>query len=144
MSGRCFIDTNIFLYAHDVNFLEKRDSARQLITDEYSSGTVSISTQVLAEFFQVFAGKFKLPYVVALKEIHFMSRCRVIEQTLSLFFSGTALFKRYSLSFWDAMIVAAALEASADVLYTENLQHGMEIESLTIVDPFRNRASAGA
>ena len=58
-----------------------------------------------------------MPYISGIKELHFMSRCRVVEQTLSLLLAGTTLYSKYSLSFWDSMILAAAVESSAEILY---------------------------
>lgn len=136
MNDRVFIDTNIFVYAHDRSDPVKRDRAREVIFNIYRFGNAVISNQVLAEFFQVFVQKFRLPYADALKELHFMSRCPVVEQSVGLVVSATSLFSRYSLSFWDAMIVAAAMEASAGALYSEDMQHGLDIEGVRVVNPF--------
>ena len=65
--------------------------ARNLIYRVYSEEICAISTQVMTEFFQNFVIKFKRPYPDALKEMHFMSRCRVIEQTMSLLLEGARL-----------------------------------------------------
>jgi len=136
MKGRVFFDTNIFLYAHDNNNPGKRGIARDLILNEFKTGNCAVSTQVLAEFFQIYVGKLKMPYINAVKELHFMSRCSVIEQTISLIVSGAALYSQHSLSFWDSMILAAAIKASAEILYTEDMNSGQEIEGVKIINPF--------
>lgn len=136
MSGRAFIDTNVFLYAHDKHNKKKRATAREKIFTLYKTGYCAVSTQVLAEFFQNFVGKFKLSYTDALKELHFMSRCLVVEQSLSLLLAGTTLYNEYSLSFWDSMIVAAAIEAEAGILYSEDLNQGQVFHGVKVVDPF--------
>jgi predicted nucleic acid-binding protein len=136
MSDKVFIDTNVFIYAHDRSEPVKRDRARKLLFDAYRSDRAIISAQVLAEFFHVFAVKFGFPYADTLKELHFMSRCPVVEQSVGLVVSAASLFSRYSLSFWDAMIVAAAVEASAGVLYSEDMQHGLDVEGVRVVNPF--------
>ena len=76
------------------------------------------------------------PHSDALKEMHFMSRCTVIEQTLSLLLEGTRLFNKHSISWWDALIIAAAAESGADILYSEDLQHNQNMRNVKIVKPF--------
>ena len=137
MSVRCFLDTSIFLYAHDESSKRKQNTARNLISRVYSEEICAISTQVMTEFFQNFVIKFKRPYPDALKEMHFMSRCRVIDQTMSLLLEGARLLNEYSVSWWDALIVAAAAESGAEVLYSEDLQHDQIIGGVKIVNPFR-------
>lgn len=119
MNDRCFLDTNIFLYAHDNSEEQKQNIARKLIKHVYSEASCAVSTQVLSEFFQNYVMKFKQPYPDALKEMHFMSRCTVIEQSLSLLLAGAKVFNKYSVSWWDALVIAAAAEAEADILYTD-------------------------
>jgi len=82
MKDRVFLDTDIFLYAHDKNPPKKRDIARDLIFDVYKAGSGAVSTQVLAEFFQTYVVKFTMPSISGIRELHFMSQCRIIEQTL--------------------------------------------------------------
>ncbi len=136
MSDRVFLDTNIFIYSHDKEDAAKRKTARNLIFTTYLKGAAVISAQVMAEFFRVYTEKMEFPYAVAIKELHFMSQCRVIEQNIALVISAASLYSRYSLSFWDAMIVAAAVESSAEILYSEDLQSGQEIEGVRVMDPF--------
>ena len=136
MNGRYFVDTDIFLYAHDNSSQKKQIIARELIYQVYSTGSAVISTQVMAEFFQNFAVKFKRPYSDVIKEMHYMSRCKVIEQTMSLLLEGARLFNRYSVSLWDALIIAAAAEAGAETLYSEDLQYDQVISGVKIVNPF--------
>ena len=93
-ADRVFLDTNIFIYAHDRGNQKKRDRARGLIFDAYGAGRAVISAQVLAEFFHVCTGKLKLPYVDALKELHFMSRAHVVEQSTALVVSAASIFDR--------------------------------------------------
>ena len=65
-----------------------------------------------------------------------MSRCRVVEQTQSLIYSGISIFNEYALSLWDLMIAASAIESQSSILYSEDMQHGQGIRSLKIVNPF--------
>ena len=136
MSDRVFFDTNIFLYAHDQSDDNKRLGARELLFKHYTNGTSAISTQVLAEFFQNYVIKFGAPYVSALKEMHFMCAGLVIEQTISLLLAGAKIWREYSLSYWDSLIVAAAKKADANTLYTEDMHHGQDIDGVVITNPF--------
>ena len=136
MSDKCFLDTNIFLYAHDNSAKQKQKIARELTFQVYKAGSCAISTQVMSEFFQNFVVKFKRPYADALKEMHFMSRCPVIEQTLELLLEGSKIFNKYSISWWDSLIIAAAAESGADILYSEDLQHNQIFGGVKIINPF--------
>jgi predicted nucleic acid-binding protein len=136
MSDRSFLDTNIFLYSHDRDDHEKQEIAQNLILMEYGRDGCCISTQVLAEFFQNYAVKFGLETTDALKELHLMCRCPVIEQSISLIVRAVRIFTENGLSFWDSMIVAAALEGGAEILYSEDMQHGLVIDTVRIMNPF--------
>jgi predicted nucleic acid-binding protein len=61
---------------------------------------------------------------------------KVVETDVSLVLGAMATFHRYRISFWDALIVQAALRAGAEILYTEDLQDGQVFESLTVRNPF--------
>lgn len=68
----------------------------------------------------------------------FYVRYTIQATTESLYNSASRLRENYSLSYWDSMIVAAALEAGAAILYTEDMQHGLVVaQQLTIVNPFK-------
>lgn len=133
MSGeRAFLDTNILLYLHSADAF-KADRAEALLR---AGGIVSV--QVLNELTNVLRRKLAYPWsdvnhVLALTE----QLLQVEPITLDVHRQGRALAARYSLSVYDAMIVAAALQAGCDVLYSEDMQHGLEVESgLRIVNPF--------
>ncbi len=134
-----FLDTNIQLYAALEGTDEeafKRERARALL----KRNDVALSIQVLQEFVnqalhprrsQPLSWDKTLSYVEVFREFD------VRETTFSLFEHGLELVRRHSFSFWDAMIVAAAIAQGCDTLYTEDMQHGRTIEGVRIVDPFR-------
>ncbi len=70
----------------------------------------------------------------------FYETCAVEEITLSTLLSASRLRKKYSLSYYDSLIVASALESNAEVLYTEDMHHGLIVDNrLTILNPFDTR-----
>nr|VFK40565.1 MAG: PIN domain-containing protein [Candidatus Kentron sp. SD]VFK46080.1 MAG: PIN domain-containing protein [Candidatus Kentron sp. SD] len=98
-----------------------------------------VSTQVLNEASNVWLKKYGLDIHQVksyLKTIRKSAEVRLLNETLT--FRALELFGRHKLSFYDSLIIAAALDAGCRTLYTEDLQHGQRIEKLTIEDPFRH------
>lgn len=128
-----FFDTNILLYLASSD-KAKADRAESLI----ATGGV-ISVQVLNEIANVARRKMQLSW----DETHgFLSLVRgllrVEPLTIETHEHGLALAERYTLSIYDAMIVAAALQAACDTLWSEDMQHGALLEGrLRIANPFR-------
>lgn len=127
-----FFDSNILVYAFSEDL--RNEKARALLT---SGGIVSV--QSLNEFTNVALRKLKMNW----DEIHqsldiIHDYCdQIVPLTLSLHEQGIMLAARYKISLYDAMIAAAALEAGCDILYSEDLQHGLLIEqALTVQNPF--------
>ena len=127
-----FFDTNVLLYIASSN-TEKANRAEQLIAE---GGHISV--QVLNELTNVARRKFKLSW----PETHTMLAAlrgllTVHPVTLDVHQAGIALAERYNLSIYDAMIAAAALEAGCATLWSEDMQHGMQIAGkLRIANPF--------
>ena len=138
MSGKFFVDTNILIYAHDLDAGQKNKISRDIIRDLWENRSGIISTQVLQEFYVNVTGKIENP----LKK----SQARgVIESYLAwpvelndvrTVLSASEIEERHMLSFWDAMIVASARKAKAEKIITEDLNHGQEIEGILIENPF--------
>jgi predicted nucleic acid-binding protein len=128
---KAFFDTNVIVYA----FLDIEKRERAL--DALSIGGC-ISTQVLSEFTHVARYKRKREWQeikLALEVIRFQFP-QIQPLTAETHARGVALAERYSLSFYDSMIVAAALEAGCDTLLSEDMQSGLKIGSLMIINPF--------
>lgn len=131
-AGKAFLDSNVLLYLLSVDSA-KADRAEAIV---HSGGTINI--QVLNEVTNVARKKCRLSWA-ELDDFHSLIRslCPVEPLTLEVHDHGRALAQRYSLSVYDAMIVAAALVAGCDTLYSEDMQHGLQVEaSLRIVNPF--------
>lgn len=132
MSGRWFLDTNILLYLLSGDS-RKADRAEALI----ATGGI-ISVQVLNEFAAVATRKLGMswPEVDDVLEA-VQTVCAVEPLTLETHERGKALARRYGLSVYDAMIIAAARIAGTDTLYSEDMQHGLRIEDALVVrNPF--------
>ncbi len=128
---RVFFDTNVVLYllSADPN---KADRAEQLL-----SGGGFISVQVLNEAVSVCLKKLKLPWA-EIEELltAVQGCCQVRPLTLDTHQRARHLAQRYQLPWYDALICAAAQEAQAETLFTEDLHPGLEMEGLRVVNPF--------
>jgi predicted nucleic acid-binding protein len=128
-----FFDTNVLLYLASTN-TEKADRAEKAIA---AGGAISV--QVLNEIANVARRKMKLSW----DETHaFLSTLRSVlavhALTVETHETGLKLAERYGFSVYDGLIAAAALHADCDTLWSEDMQHGMQLtEGLRIIDPFQ-------
>jgi len=134
-----FLDTNIFVYSFDDRDKRKQQRARSLIVDALSSNDGLISFQVVQEFISVATRKFATPLTAQdcgryLDEV-LAPMCEVFP-SIALYHQALDVHQRWQLSFYDALIVAAALQGDCSVLYTEDLHHGLKIQALTVTNPF--------
>ncbi len=135
MTGSAFIDSNVLVYVVGPR-TKKREVAETLLR---GLGEAMISSQVVGEFVNVCLKKHILPpEEVRQAAEDFMDVLRVEPVTTATLRRGLAVCARYGFSWWDSLIVAAALEAGCEVLYSEDLQDGQTIEGgLRIENPFR-------
>jgi predicted nucleic acid-binding protein len=134
MNDNVFLDSNVLVYSYSNSEIQKQEIARQLIADSNSL----ISTQVLQELCNIVTRKFKFSYeqaAIAIKEscqnnsLHINTEVTVLQ--------ACQIAGQYGFSFFDSMIVSAAIESNCAVLYSEDLQDGQVIEGkLTIKNPF--------
>jgi predicted nucleic acid-binding protein len=139
MSGKAFFDTNILVYTFDARDPRKQSVARSLIAEALDNGDAVISYQIVQEFVNVARRKLEKP--LRSEDLVFYLRTTLrsmlkISFSLALCESALALSDSLMLSWYDSLIVAAALEAGCTKLYTEDMQHQQVIEGLTIVNPF--------
>lgn len=135
---RSFFDTNVLVYLFDNRDPEKKTKAQQVFAEESGAGRTVLSTQVLQEFYWAVTRKLAspLPTEVAEERVRDFSGLPLVRVDESMILATIGRSRSQSLSFWDALIVEAALRAGADRLLTEDLQHGQQIEDLTVVNPF--------
>jgi predicted nucleic acid-binding protein len=137
MSAEFFVDTNILLYGYDLDAGEKRVMAQGLLSEGWANvGSLAISVQVLQEFF-VNAMRQGLSRDTVVQILEDLSLWPVVDNTLELFGRGISLQKRYQISLWDAMIVAAAQSSGARTLLTEDLNHGQDYGGVIASNPFK-------
>ena len=133
----CFVDSNIWLYGFSTDQKEerKRILAKQLIQEK----SIIISTQVINEVCRNLLKKHKLDEQSILKLIvSFYSKYKVISFNLNILESASNLRTQYNISFWDSLIISSALSADANILYSEDMQHGLILDQkLTIINPFK-------
>lgn len=137
-----FFDSNVFVYLFDETNDYKRAIAERLIVQALEANNACISFQVVQETLNVLTRKLK-PSVTEPNAQRFLDSVlqpmwRVMPSH-ALYQRGLALQARYKLSFYDALIVAAALEAGCKRLLSEDMQHGLRIEKLTITNPFAGK-----
>lgn len=138
MSGRVFVDTNVLIYAHDIEAGGKQEKASQVLGELWQARTGVMSTQVLQEFYVNVTRKIPTPLKrsTARDIIRQYSVWPVVEPDVDMIVRASELEERHTLSFWDALIVAAAREAGAAKILTEDLNHGETIDGVTIENPF--------
>lgn len=133
----CFVDTNIWLYA----FIEGEDGHKQArAKNTIQDNEVILSTQVINEVCVNLLKKAQLaePDIQALI-VSFYSHYTVVEFDQDILTKASALREQYHFSYWDSLIVASALAAQCAFLYTEDMQHGLQVENrLTLQNPFRS------
>jgi predicted nucleic acid-binding protein len=134
MPTKIFLDTNVLLYTHDATDLSKQNIALDII----SQADFVISTQVLTEYAHVCIRKFRFSKTeVSSAIVNLITLEKVVATDPTHFVLADALIIRYDFSFFDALIVATALQSGCKILFTEDLQYKQIIDKkLTIMNPF--------
>lgn len=139
-----FVDTNVLVYAY-----EKVQSARSRVAQELvlrlgAARRLSLSMQVLQEFFVTITRKVRVACTPgeALAHLDDLSVWPLVVLDYSGLREAAQLSRDASLSFWDALIVVAAARSGAAVLYTEDLNDGQEILGVKVINPFRELEAA--
>jgi len=135
---RAFFDTNVLVYLFDADAPTKREIARSLLEGEAATGRVLLSTQVLQEFYVTVTRKLESPLgsTEAAQSVRELAQFPLVQVDAPLVLAAIDTSQRLGFSFRDALIVRAALQGGAEVLYTENLQDGQKIDGMTVKNPF--------
>jgi predicted nucleic acid-binding protein len=143
MSDKCFVDTNILVYAHDFGTGAKHERARTLIEKLWSSGGGVLSTQVLQELCINLRRKTARPLSIeeTRRLIEDYSSWDVVVNTADSVLQALTIESRHKVSFWDALKLQAAGSAGAAVLYSEDLAEGQTYGSVRVVNPLRGPVS---
>lgn len=134
---KIFFDTNILCYALDNYDSAKKQKAENIISNAVKSSNVYISTQVIQEMCNVSIKKLCYTKQELQNIIDYFSRLFTVSR-VSIHTIKNALYvsERHQFSFWDSLILASAIEAGCDILYTEDLNNGQVVEGVRIVNPF--------
>ena len=141
---RAFFDTNVLVYAFDSSAPEKQDRALNLFDALASKGDAVLSTQVLQEFFVVTTRKLATPLSSERAEeiVRQFAQLPTVIIDPDLILQAVRFTRAHQVTFWDALVVAAAKFGGATELLTEDLQHGQTIEGVRIVNPFIEASAA--
>lgn len=144
MSDKAFVDTNVLVYAHDLEAGAKHEAARALTERLWEERSGIVSTQVLQELYVNVRWKVKRPLSAseARQVVSDYLRWDLIVNTGDSILAAIDLEVRFQLSFWDALIVHAAQASGAETLYSEDLADGQQYGSIKVVNPFAERAAA--
>ena len=136
---KVFFDTNILVYLFDSGSPAKQSRAREVLEQHTRAGETLLSTQVLQEFYVAVTRKLATPLSldVALEALREFAILPVIRVDTTLILSAAKFARDRQLSFWDALVVQAAMEGGATRLYSEDMQHGQQFDGVTIHNPFR-------
>jgi predicted nucleic acid-binding protein len=137
MAEKCFVDTNILIYAHDRAAGKKNERARDLLEDLWATGLGVLSTQVLQELCINLQRKVARPLPV--DDIRLLIQdyltWEIVINTAESVLHALEFQVRYSLSFWDALVVQAAERSGAAILYSEDLAAGQHYGDIEVVNP---------
>lgn len=137
MTGRTFFDTNILVYLFDTDAPDKQSRAQDVFERSLERGAVVVSTQVLQEFFVTVTRKLARPLSASDGEaaLRRLMELSVVQVDPDLILAAAVSSRRDRISFWDALILAAASAAGCDEVLSEDLQHGRSYGRLRIVNP---------
>lgn len=140
MSVERFLDTNVLVYQLEGRDARKAAIARELIRTGIGRGNACISFQVVQECLNTAIRKAHLRLETEDMRRYLetvLAPLLKVQPSLRLYRASLDVRSRYRFAYYDALIVAAALDAGCTTLYSEDLQDGQRIEGLTIVNPFR-------
>jgi len=131
--SRIALDSNILIYNHSLDHENKR-----LIARDFFKENPVVSSQVISEYLNVMKKNFKMQKLELMQLCSlWLEKCTVQPVILSTIKLAQDLVGKYDLQIFDGIIIAAALEADCDILYSEDMQNGQIIENmLKIVNPF--------
>jgi predicted nucleic acid-binding protein len=138
MNGKTFVDTNVLVYAHDVDAGGRHAIAARLVAELWETRRAVISTQVLQEFYVNTTRK--IPSPLPRPTARQILATYAVWQTELVgpreILLASELEEQHRLSFWDALIVAAALKGGASTIVTEDMSPGRSISGVRIENPF--------
>ncbi len=138
MKDKIFLDTNIIVYAHDRSSGEKYAVAKEILDYLWESRRGVISVQVLQEFFVCVTKKIAKPILTknARMILDYLSNWQVVVNDRYITLKAIDVLEKYRFSFWDSLIIQAAIHSQAKTLFSEDLPDGQVIMGTKILNPF--------
>jgi len=137
MTGPVFVDTNVFVYRHDDSVPAKQSRAEQWIAFLARSRAGRLSYQVLQELYATLTRpRVNFDPAEARRIVQLLSAWQPLSIEIGILKRAWQVQERHALSWWDALIVAAAQAGECSVLLTEDLQAGQVFDSVRVVNPF--------
>ena len=138
MKDKFFLDTNIIVYAHDRSSGDKHVVARKIMDYLWDSRSGLISVQVLQEFYVCVTQKILKPLLIknARVILGYLSTWDVVANDKYVTLKAIDIQERYRFSFWDSLIIQAAIQGQARLLFSEDLPAGQVVKDLKILNPF--------
>jgi predicted nucleic acid-binding protein len=138
MKDKVFLDTNIIVYAHDWSSDEKNTTAKEIMGHLWESKKGIISVQVLQEFFVCVTQKIPNPLQIknARMILEYLSTWEVIVNDKHITMQAIDLQEKFKFSFWDSLIIQAAIQGQAGILLSEDLPDGQVVMGIKIFNPF--------
>ena len=137
MTGLVFVDTNVFVYRHDDSVPAKQSRAEQWIAFLVASRTGRLSYQVLQELYATLTRpRLNFDRSEARRIIQLLSVWQPMQIDLGILERAWQVQEYHAVSWWDALIVAAAQASECAILLTEDLQAGQVFDGVRVVDPF--------
>lgn len=133
-----FVDTNIVVYAHDRDAVQKHNTSVELLSRLAADGSGAVSIQVLMEFYNTALRKLRMKSETAEAVIADLADWRLHCPDHASILSAVQLQRRYQLAWYDAMILNSALESGCSILWTEDFQDGQRFGDLVIRNPYKN------
>jgi len=135
--SKVFIDTNVLVYQLDKRYPKKQSICRSIVRESALKGEAVISTQVLQEFYVATTTKLKVDPILAKSIIQRFENMEIVTVTQELINEAIDINMQNSVSFWDALIIAAAESAKCETLLTEDLGDGSVMNGVKVRNPFR-------
>jgi predicted nucleic acid-binding protein len=133
--GKIFLDANILVYAHDKDLPVKRRRSREIIEKLAANGSGVISTQVIQEFYVTVTRKLGVQPLAAKAVVGTFSMFEIAQTSPDLIDDAIDCSILNKISFWDALIVAAASATGCTTIYSEDLNAGQVIQGVRIENP---------
>jgi predicted nucleic acid-binding protein len=132
MNNSVAVDTNVLLYLHN-----KSDDRKRRIAENILADNPKIPAQVISEYLNVTRRLLDLSKTEIVKQCaDLLQDCEIIPMSYQTLTDASNIVDKHNFQIFDSIIIAAALQANCSVLYSEDMQHGFVIRSMTVLNPF--------